>query len=191
MEEKNGVHEESEGNDSITAGIQNADADNKVRNSRNGYGNQIEEDDSVFTFGKSVRARHSVGNRSNKPTAKERIEAAGKSIRESVQNKEMNNLKVDGYTSVSDTKLAFTDERIDTLLGGGYYGSTNHDYARSRLLADRIDEAMNAIQGKTMNNNKVNEISDIPTFSETNIVENFGFSRNQMKEWINGNGYSI
>lgn len=105
LEVKNGVHEESERNDSITAEIQNADADNKVRNSRNEYGNQIEEDDSVFAFGKTVRARYSVGNRQHKLTAKERIEAARKSILDSVDE---NGYRKDEAVESSDVNTKFS-----------------------------------------------------------------------------------
>lgn len=52
---------------------------------------------------------------------------------EDEQDGRRNSEKVSGYEEIVPGKLGFTDERIDKLLGGGYYGSSNPIYAQAYI----------------------------------------------------------
>ena len=57
-------------------------------------------------------------------------------------------LKADGYAEKDSKTLGLTDERIDTLLSGGWYGSTNPDYAQAYITYMSPDDFLKLTTGK-------------------------------------------
>lgn len=53
----------------------------------------------------------------------------------------------EGYSEIDKTTLGFTDERIDTLLDGGHYGSTNKEYAQAYITYMSPDDYLKLTTG--------------------------------------------
>lgn len=58
------------------------------------------------------------------------------------------NKVTEGYTELTPGKLGLTDERIDKLLSGGYYGSSNPDYAQAYIAYMSPDDFLKLTTGK-------------------------------------------